>query len=88
MRRGRNLVEEYKEVGLAEDRYLLRIPATWEGIQAAKQLEAAGVATHLVLVYRCVPGPSGPAACNSAGCQLSYVLDMNRSTGRELLWQL
>ncbi len=56
MHRGRNIVDEYKEVGLSEDRYLLRIPATWEGIQAAKQLEDAGIATHLVLVYRCLLG--------------------------------
>ena len=25
---------------------------TWEGIQAAKQLEEQGVATHIILVYR------------------------------------
>jgi len=44
-------------VKVPKDRYLLRIPATWEGIQAAKQLEDAGIATHLVLVYRygCAP---------------------------------
>lgn len=34
------------------ERVLIRIPATWEGIQAAKALEAQGVATHLILVYR------------------------------------
>lgn len=36
-----------------KDRVLLRMPATWAAIQAAKQLEAAGIACHLTLVYRC-----------------------------------
>ena len=31
---------------------LIRLPATWEGIQAAKQLENEGIATHVVLIYR------------------------------------
>ena len=53
LKRARNIVAEYALVGVPQDRFLLRIPATWEGIQAAGQLEAEGVATHLVLVYRC-----------------------------------
>lgn len=31
---------------------LIRIPATWEGIQAAEQLEKMGIACHMILVYR------------------------------------
>lgn len=42
----------YKEVGVDQDRVLLRMPATWAAIQACKQLEAEGIACHLVLVYR------------------------------------
>lgn len=53
LKRSRNIVAEYAVLGVPLNRFLLRIPATWEGIQAAKQLEAEGVATHLVLVYRC-----------------------------------
>lgn len=30
---------------------------TWEGIQAAKQLEEQGVATHIILVYRYLLSP-------------------------------
>lgn len=41
------------QVGVDKDRVLLRMPATWAAIQAAKQLEADGIACHLVLVYRC-----------------------------------
>ena len=34
------------------DKVLMRLPASWAGIQAAQQLEADGIATHLILVYR------------------------------------
>ena len=30
----------------------MRLPASWAGIQAAKQLEEQGIACHLILVYR------------------------------------
>ena len=37
---------------IPQDRVLIRIPATWEGIQAAEQLEKMGIACHMILVYR------------------------------------
>lgn len=43
----------FEEVEVPKDKYLLRIPATWEGIQAARTLEAEGAATHIIMVYRC-----------------------------------
>ena len=50
--RAEGLLALYEEMGVPRDRVLVRVPATWEGIQAAKALEAQGVATHLILVYR------------------------------------
>ena len=32
--------------------HYLSCAGTWEGIQAARQLEDQGVATHIILVYR------------------------------------
>ncbi|KAK9823006.1 hypothetical protein WJX81_005539 [Elliptochloris bilobata] len=49
--RAEGLLALYEEMGVPGDRVLVRIPATWEGIQAAKALEAKGIATHLILVY-------------------------------------
>ena len=45
---------------------LIRLPATWEGIQADKQLEHEGIATHVVLIYRSGtrPGGSGLRPCH------------------------
>lgn len=47
--RGRNIAEHYKEMKV--DRYLLRIPGTWEGIQAVKKLETEGIHCHVTLIY-------------------------------------
>ena len=42
--RARGLIHLYKEAGIGKERVLIEIAATWEGIQAARQLEAeAGV---------------------------------------------
>ena len=51
--RAHNLVQNYKENGVKTDKFLMRLPATWQGIQAAKQLESEGIAAHVTLVYRC-----------------------------------
>eukprot|EP00887_Chlorella_sp_A99_P006023 scaffold27.g6023.t1 len=60
--RGRSVISMYEEVGVPRDRVILRLPATWAGIQAAKQLEACGIATHLVLVYSFVQGAAAAQA--------------------------
>ncbi len=48
-----NLVQQYQDMGSDISRIIFRIPATWEGIQAAKDLEARGIATHIILINRC-----------------------------------
>lgn len=59
-------------MGLPADKIIVRIPATWEGIQAAKKLEAEGIATHIILVYRCenmhfsTDAPNLTQACRKA----------------------
>ena len=50
--RGKGLASLYADMGVTADKVILRLPGTWEGIQAAKQLEALGIATHVVLIYR------------------------------------
>ena len=48
--RARAMLALYEERGVKKDRVLIRIPATWEGIEAAGRLEAEGTATHVILV--------------------------------------
>ena len=50
--RAHALIANYKENGVKSDRILIRLPATWQGIQAAKQLEKEGIASHVTLIYR------------------------------------
>ena len=51
-RRVLNLVQQYQDMGSDISRIIFRIPGTWEGIQAAKDLEAQGIATHIILINR------------------------------------
>jgi transaldolase len=51
IQRARHLVALFKAVGVDSKRVLIKIAATWEGIQAAKQLELEGVSTNLTLVF-------------------------------------
>uniref|UniRef100_A0A7S0S3P8 Transaldolase n=1 Tax=Chlamydomonas leiostraca TaxID=1034604 RepID=A0A7S0S3P8_9CHLO len=49
--KAKSLVALYKEVGVPASRLLMRIPATWAGVQACKELEKAGIACHIYMVY-------------------------------------
>jgi transaldolase len=49
--KGRELIALYKEAGIPSDRVLLKIASTWEGLQAAKQLEAEGLHVNMTLLF-------------------------------------
>jgi len=49
--KARKLIEHYKEKGIDRSRILIKIAATWEGIQAAKVLEAEGITCNLTLIF-------------------------------------
>jgi len=49
--KGRELMQLYAEAGIHKDRVLLKIAATWEGIEAAKILEAEGIHTNITLLF-------------------------------------
>ncbi|WP_417662741.1 transaldolase [Pseudomonas sp.] len=51
LRRAERLVELYEQAGIGRERILIKIASTWEGIQAAEQLEKAGVQTNLTLLF-------------------------------------
>ncbi|GBG83607.1 hypothetical protein CBR_g37411 [Chara braunii] len=59
----RSMLKLYGEMQIPLDRLLFRLPATWQGIEAARQLEADGIQTHVTLVYSFVQA----AACADAG---------------------
>ena len=49
--KAKELLALYADYGIASDRILIKIASTWEGIQAAKALEAEGIHTNLTLLF-------------------------------------
>ena len=49
--KARKLIRLYQDAGINSDRILIKIASTWEGIQAAKILEAEGIHCNLTLLF-------------------------------------
>jgi transaldolase len=75
--RGERLVELYRAQGVHIDRVLIKVAATWEGIQAAQQLERKGIHTNLTLVF---------AFCQAVACGQAKVQLISPFVGRIYDW--
>ncbi|GGR07896.1 transaldolase [Deinococcus ruber] len=64
--RARHLISLYEENGVSRKRILIKLAATWEGIQAAHVLEQEGIRCNLTLVF----GLEQAIACAQAGAFL------------------
>lgn len=64
--RARQIIELYRLAGVSRDRVLIKIASTWEGIQAAKALQAEGIACNLTLLFSLTQA----VACAQAKVQL------------------
>jgi len=64
--RALRLMALYQAEGIAPERVLIKIAATWEGIQAARQLEQQGIRTNLTLLFSFCQA----VACGQAGVRL------------------
>lgn len=64
--RAQRLIELYQGAGVPIDRVLIKIAATWEGIEAARLLEQQGIHTNLTLLFSKVQA----IACAHAKVQL------------------
>jgi transaldolase len=65
--RARAMLAQLGEAGVGKDRVLLKIPATWEGIEAAQLLtKKDGAGCHMTLVF----GMHQLAACADAGAAI------------------
>lgn len=49
--RARRLIALYEEAGISRERVLIKIASTWEGIQAARALQAEGINCNLTLLF-------------------------------------
>jgi len=83
--RGRRIIKLYEDAGISKDRVLVKIASTWEGIQAAKVLEAEGIKCNMTLLFSFAQA----VACAEIGAQLispfvGRILDWYKnSTGEE-----
>jgi transaldolase len=71
------LVELYQQNGVSTERILIKIASTWEGIQAARQLEQQGIQCNLTLLFHMAQA----RACAEAGAYL-----ISPFVGRILDW--
>ncbi len=63
LRRAERLIGLYADAGIGRERVLIKVAATWEGIQAAEQLERCGIQTNLTLLFSFAQA----VACADAG---------------------
>ncbi|MEB3767904.1 transaldolase [Acinetobacter sp. MD2] len=49
--KAKELLALYQQYGIGKDRILIKIASTWDGIQAAKALEAEGIHCNLTLLF-------------------------------------
>ena len=64
--RARRIMALYAAQGIGRERVLIKIAATWEGIQAAAELEKEGIHCNLTLLFAFCQA----VACGQAGVQL------------------
>ena len=83
--KGRDLIAQYRAAGVDSNRILIKIAATWEGIQAAAALEKEGIHCNLTLLF----GIHQAIACAENGITLispfvGRILDWyKKDTGRD-----
>jgi transaldolase len=75
--KARKLIGLYNAVGIANERVLIKIASTWQGIRAAEQLEKEGIHCNLTLLF----GFAQAVACAEAGATL-----ISPFVGRILDW--
>ncbi|OTG81853.1 transaldolase [Acinetobacter sp. ANC 4558] len=75
--KAKELLSLYKSYGIEKNRILIKIASTWEGIQAAKALEAEGIKCNLTLLF----GLHQAKACADA-----HVTLVSPFVGRILDW--
>ena len=75
--RAHQLIELYERAGVGRERVLIKVAATWEGIQAAKALEHEGIHCNLTLLF---------AFCQAVACGEAGVTLISPFVGRIYDW--
>ncbi|MBA4342433.1 MAG: transaldolase [Methylibium sp.] len=64
--RAHRIIGLYEAAGISRERVLIKVASTWEGIQAARELEREGIRCNLTLLFSFCQA----VACGEAGVQL------------------
>ena len=75
--KAKTLIAYYDQLGIASDRVLIKIAATWEGIQAARALEKVGIQCNLTLLF---------SLTQAVACADANVFLISPFVGRILDW--
>ncbi|WLS78331.1 transaldolase [Erwinia pyri] len=75
--KARSLIKLYNDAGISNDRILIKLASTWQGIRAAEQLEKEGINCNLTLLFSFAQA----RACAEAGVYL-----ISPFVGRILDW--
>lgn len=77
IKKGKELIKMYQEKGIDKNRILIKLASTWEGIQAAKELEEEGIHCNMTLLFSMAQA----IACSNAKATL-----ISPFVGRILDW--
>lgn len=77
--KAKKIIGLYNQAGISNDRILIKLASTWQGIQAAKQLEKEGINCNLTLLFSFAQA----RACAEAGVYL-----ISPFVGRILDWHV
>lgn len=75
--KARQFIQMYADAGVPREKILIKIAATWEGVEAARILQAEGIDCNLTLIFN----PTQALACSEAGAFL-----ISPFVGRILDW--
>jgi transaldolase len=75
--RGARIIDLYQAEGIHIDRVLVKVAATWEGIEAARRLEERGIHTNLTLLF---------SFCQAVACGQAKVQLISPFVGRIYDW--
>ncbi|KAJ9452796.1 Transaldolase 1 [Diplonema papillatum] len=79
IKKAKEIIALYKAAGIEKERVLVKLASTWEGIQAARELEKEGIHCNLTLLFSFAQA----VACAQAGATLispfvGRILDWNK----------
>jgi transaldolase len=75
--RGQRLIDLYRAEGIPAERVLIKVASTWEGIQAAAQLQQKGIQCNLTLLF---------SFCQAVACGQAQVKLISPFVGRIYDW--